>query len=67
MREPWCELEVVGQQTFGVRGVKMRRWWWLEKLIFVLEVMVDGGWECGIVVAVGGWHWECGIVVAMEG
>jgi hypothetical protein len=37
------------------------------RIDFVVEVMVDGGWEYGIVVAVGGWHWECGIMVAVEG
>jgi hypothetical protein len=28
-----------------------------RRIDFVVEVMVDGGWGCGIVVAVEGWHW----------
>jgi hypothetical protein len=50
---PWCQ---------DARVVVARR------IDFVSEVMLDGGGECDIMVAVGGgWHWECGILVTVEG
>jgi hypothetical protein len=59
---------VIGQRTFGVRGVEMRRrWWWLE-VDFVVEVMVGGGWECDTMAEVVAANDEgCGCVVEVEG